>query len=537
MDNSPAGIIVVDRDGTICFANRRAEEILGLSRELIAGRHYDDSQWCITDFDGNPLGAPALPVRCAIETGRPVYGRRFAVKHPDGRRVFLSVNASPILSSRGDVCAVITAFEDITELNRAEEDLRLYRRAVQASREMIVAVGRDYRYLFANEAYLQYHGLTAEELLGATAEQILGRQTFHDKLKSQLDQCLSGTVVLFDMTRRHPELGERLLQVSYSPLRDSRREVNGVVAVITDITEREKVKASLADSEAKFRSLSEQSIMGIAIIQVDRVLFINQALADIAGVPLPPPSQATPEGILSWVHPDDRVWVEELLRQKLAGELQNENHHTYRALTPSGETRWVDSYSSQGAIDGVVTVFVNVVDITEQRRALESLKDANRLLGENQAKLEEKNVVLKGILDEIDWERKQFGNQLHSNLNVVVAPLLRMLKSRHGHISGDLIGRLEQALENLASPFVHQLESRYRELAPREIEICHLLKTGLSSKQIAEHLSTSVHTVLKQRKLIRRKLGLKRRNTNLCSFLKSLADKPARRATPCDSWD
>jgi DNA-binding CsgD family transcriptional regulator len=105
---------------------------------------------------------------------------------------------------------------------------------------------------------------------------------------------------------------------------------------------------------------------------------------------------------------------------------------------------------------------------------------------------------------------------------MVVAPLMRMLRTRHQKDSGELLDRLQGALDSLSSPFVRELESRYTRLSPREVEICSLVREGLSSQQIADQFSTAVQTVLKQRKLIRRKLGLKGRKTNLTSFLKSI---------------
>lgn len=59
-------------------------------------------------------------------------------------------------------------------------------------------------------------------------------------------------------------------------------------------------------------------------------------------------------------------------------------------------------------------------------------------------------------------------------------------------------------------------------MSPRESEICSMVKNGLTSKDIARTLGISTQTVLKQRKHIRKKLGINNSPINLTSYLKSL---------------
>ena len=60
-ETSPVGIITLDRSGQIEYANARAEEILGLSRDKIAQRTYNAPEWKITGLDGGPFPEEQLP--------------------------------------------------------------------------------------------------------------------------------------------------------------------------------------------------------------------------------------------------------------------------------------------------------------------------------------------------------------------------------------------------------------------------------------------------------------------------------------------
>ncbi|MDC4225790.1 MAG: PAS domain-containing protein [Candidatus Manganitrophus sp.] len=71
--------------------------------------------------------------------------------------------------------------EDIAKQKRTEERLREYEKAVEGLEEMIVVVDRDYRYLLANRAFLNYRGLTKEQLVGRLVPEVLGTRVFSRK--------------------------------------------------------------------------------------------------------------------------------------------------------------------------------------------------------------------------------------------------------------------------------------------------------------------------------------------------------------------
>jgi len=131
METSPVGICVTDTEGSLTFANRRAEEILGLKKDEITRRHYQDPLFKHTTVEGEPLPVEELPLSLIKATGGPVYDVRHGIEQPGGVRRIISVNAAPILDAEGRFQGGIATFDDITdrvrdieELKRAQEDLR-----------------------------------------------------------------------------------------------------------------------------------------------------------------------------------------------------------------------------------------------------------------------------------------------------------------------------------------------------------------------------------------------------------------------------
>jgi PAS domain S-box-containing protein len=123
METSPVGITVVDHGGRVTFANSAAERVLGLSRDRLAQRSFDAPGWRITDRQGRPFPAEALPVERVRRTGGPVLGVSHAIEWPDGRRVLLSINSAPLLDRQGRVSAVVSSLQDVTEEEAAKAEL------------------------------------------------------------------------------------------------------------------------------------------------------------------------------------------------------------------------------------------------------------------------------------------------------------------------------------------------------------------------------------------------------------------------------
>jgi len=122
-NTSPAGIVVLDREGKITFANPKAESILGLSKKQITQLTYKAPDRHITYFDGRPFPDGDLPFRRVVAAGRPVFEGEHAIEWSDGRRVLLSINATPILGPNGQGYGMVAAIEDITERKQAEEKI------------------------------------------------------------------------------------------------------------------------------------------------------------------------------------------------------------------------------------------------------------------------------------------------------------------------------------------------------------------------------------------------------------------------------
>jgi len=155
----------------------------------------------------------------------------------------------------------------------------------------------------------------------------------------------------------------------------------------------------------------------------------------------------------------------------------------------------------------------------ELRRHKNQLED---LVAERTKSLEEKNIALKEVLSQVQVEKKAIQDQIVSNVDRLILPILQKLREKCSCQAEKLVDLIGKNLKEMTSSFGVQVTRKLYRLTPREIEICNMIRNGLSTKDIASTLNVSIATIENQRNSIRKKLGISKESVNLVSFLQSL---------------
>ena len=226
---------------------------------------------------------------------------------------------------------------------------------------------------------------------------------------------------------------------------------------------------------------------------------------------------------ISFVYPEDQ---HQFLEQQVIKPLKKKGDHEIevRMRRKSGEDFYAHlALSLLKSADGSVIGMIGYsMDVTERKRAEEMLRQTTGQLEIEREALERKNVALREILSQIGAEKSAVKQQIATNVEQAIIPTLLRLKESCPPSQARLFEMLEADLKEITSPFLDTLRTSYTKLSPRELEVCRLIKSGMTSKEIAEALSLSVMTVHKYRELIRKKLGLVNNEVNLHTYLQSL---------------
>lgn len=189
----------------------------------------------------------------------------------------------------------------------------------------------------------------------------------------------------------------------------------------------------------------------------------------------------------------------------------------------SHEKRWFYMRATRLSDSRPLRVVISHENITALKQAEEELRKRQVELKLQRQNLEETNTALKVLLKRREDDKHELEESLVSNVKELVFPYLDKLhNARLDSREKTYLDIIESHLNEIVSPLLRKLSSRYLNLTPQEIQVASLVKGGKTTKEISQILFISENTVNFHRKNIRGKLGLKKKDTNLRSYLLSL---------------
>jgi PAS domain S-box-containing protein len=271
LDSMPAIVFVRDLQSRFTLVNEAWERFTGVSRSLAAGKtaHFLFPPDVADRIRRDDVEMFAANTRTETEE---------TVPGVPGLQTLLT-SRFPLRDETGRVNGLIGLAVDISERKRAEDQRREYERVVEGLDEMIIVVGRDYRYLLANRAYLSYRGETRDEILGRLVPDVLGKDVFEREVQPRLDECLAGKVVRYEMRMAYPGIGERDLSISYFPI-EGPAGIDRVACVLQDVTEHRRAQ----EQQARLSRVVEQATDSILITDPQgTMIYVNPAFERISG--------------------------------------------------------------------------------------------------------------------------------------------------------------------------------------------------------------------------------------------------------------
>jgi len=234
-------------------------------------------------------------------------------------------------------------------------------------------------------------------------------------------------------------------------------------------------------------------------------------------------------------------WCEEsfgvpLVTAEIECQAKGDRHCRFIMAHPSRLKSYISEYSKRAYIKYEHYKKIDIPEFFKRKRLQDEQKDykayleklvrkrTDKLKKANQ-RLEEANIALKVVLKQMEQKEKDDKEKVLINIKQSILPYLQQL-AQTNISSGQqvLLDRIEKNIDQIASPLIGKLSSKYLNLTPMEIKVATLVKDGVVNKEIAQILSVSLNTITSHRYKIRTKLELKNKNVNLRSYLLSLEE-------------
>ncbi|AKH96666.1 sensor histidine kinase [Halanaeroarchaeum sulfurireducens] len=269
--------------------------------------------------------------------------------------------------------------EEVASRREKERRLQRYRLAVEGSTNLLTALDREYSILFANPEYRAFHGIPPEEdCSDCTLPEVIGDRAFAE-VKPYVDRAFEGDSCEFEVTREGVDGTEREFVIRNFPLVDD-GEITGIVAAMTDVTERRERRRELITQKQRYQSLFESIRDAIVVSDTDgRIVNTNPAFTELFGYEF---SEVEGAGTAIIYDDDSGFDAAEALNDRSSPDIQS---RTNRYRKRSGQVfEGEESLYPVRNPDDQVTGYVAIIrDVSNRETRLQQLQVLERVLRHN----------------------------------------------------------------------------------------------------------------------------------------------------------
>ena len=231
-------------------------------------------------------------------------------------------------------------------------------------------------YIDVNESFLKRLGFEKEDVLGKTSTDlnIWVNPEERDKIIQIFSEKKHIKNIEVAIRTKSGEIIDGLFSADLVDIKN--RPL--LITMMQDITDRKKTEEKLMESEEKFRTIAEQLLMGIVIIQGDMVKYANQRMGDLFGYSNEEIMNWEPGGFTKLFAPDSLEFVLDQAKKKQSGLANQTIQYPIHCIKKSGDLFWVENYSKTILYNGSSADLITIIDITERKKAEESLKESEK---------------------------------------------------------------------------------------------------------------------------------------------------------------
>lgn len=368
-ENAMDGIYIIGADG-FEYVNPAFEKIFGYNSKKVCQEEFNFLD--LIHPDDRELVLKREKARRKGEELPPEYSFRILTKNKKTKHVEVSTVPLP-----GEKLRVLGILRDVTKRKRAEKALHeseeRYKTLVQTSPDAVTVTDLEGNITYVSEQTLYIHGFkNAKELIGKNALVLIAPDE-HERAMKNLSKTLKIGYIKDVEYRLLKKDGTSFIgSLNCAVIKDAEDQPKMFIATTRDITERERTKEKIKESEERYKDLVEKA--GVAILIDDKegnVQYCNRKYADMFGYPL---EEIGSKPIFSIVHPDDVERVRKFHKGRIQGK-KVPSEYECKGITKDGNIVHMEIHADALQDNGdIIGTRSYIWDITERKKVEEAVQ-------------------------------------------------------------------------------------------------------------------------------------------------------------------
>jgi len=442
-EQTPGAIFILDKDFKFEYVNPSFTKLSGYSKEELLGKTVAEL------FYHKDLPESRNDVVRSLLNGEKWQGELLTF-NKNRSTYWANTIAAPYRDESGNIDGYVVIQQDITEKRRMqvalEESEKFYRTLIESSMDA-VSLNQNGQFLLVNSAFCTMFGYTNEEIFSMVPESFIAPED-RERVMDYHYKRMQGGIEKQNYTANFlHKSGKRVL----TELNATTVQINGQNAsfiTMHDITERTTMEIALRESEAKYKTLVENSQDGIMIVRDNRILFANNTICNVLGYCVEGLNLFSSTDI---IHPDDQYKVLEIGERRRNKDFSTINE-TFRMIAKNGDIKECETLSTLIEFEGQWASFFTIHDVTDSKRMQLELK-------ESEEKYRQLFAAESDAIFMIDAETGQILDANPATTSIYGYSLSELLKMKNTDVSAEP-EKTKIATENLETLVPHRLHKR-----------------------------------------------------------------------------
>ncbi|KKN03973.1 hypothetical protein LCGC14_1102250 [marine sediment metagenome] len=478
LDNIPALVYLQAEDCSIRYANRYfRERFKSPNNKKCYEVFFNFNQPC-NKCQISSIFVKKLPIEVEWETKRGEFYQIYNYPFEDDNKELLALSLGIDITKRkkSEEALMRSEFRYQSLFDNMLEGFALCEMITDKHNNPV-----DFIYLEINDAF--------EELTGLKREDVI-----HKRVTEAIPDIKNFEPNLFEIYGKVASTGEPTkFEIYFSPLNIWLSisvysfKKGYFVAVFDNITARKVFEEKLIESEEKFRTIAEQSVMGILIVQDGIIKYANESLSKINEYSIQEMMDWSPFELTKAIHPNERDIADERIEKISLGSKEIQPIYIYKMVSKSKKLKWVNSFSKKISYQNKDALLTTIIDVTEK-------VEAERLILDELNKLKELDQIKNDLIRRISHEIKTPLISIYSTTNL----LLNVYKEEFSSKTLDFImmineggERLKELVDNMLD--VYDIESNRIKLNLKTQNLVDIVEKSISALQ--PHIVKRKHTI------------------------------------------